>query len=126
MGSGVYLQKYIADYEMDKNSIAGVKLRPVENCTSCQFMKPEGCSVYEDRPTECRYYPVALLSSRRQDEYIDREVYAMVKEEHCLGHNEPREISVTDYRKEQGLVEYDELVRGWRQLILKKQTSAPP
>jgi uncharacterized protein len=125
MDSGVFLQKYTVPYEMDKNSIAGVKLRPVENGTACQFMRPEGCSVYEDRPTACRYYPVALLSSRRQDEYIDREAYAMVKEAHCLGHNEPREISVADYRKEQGLPEYDELARGWRQLILKKQSSGP-
>ena len=36
---------------------------------ACQFMTPEGCGVYEDRPTACRYYPVALLSMRRQDEY---------------------------------------------------------
>jgi len=125
MGSGVFLQKYTVPYEMEKNSIAGVKLRPVENGTACQFMTPEGCSVYEDRPTACRYYPIALLSSRRQDEYVDREAYAMVKEAHCLGHNEPREISVADYRKEQGLAEYDELARGWRQLILKKQSSGP-
>jgi hypothetical protein len=125
MGSGVFLQKYTVPYEMEQGSIAGVKLRPVENGTACQFMTAEGCSVYEDRPTACRYYPIALLSSRRQDEYVDREAYAMVKEEHCLGHNEPREITVGDYRKEQGLAEYDELARGWRQLILKKQSSGP-
>lgn len=88
-------------------------------------MTPEGCGVYEDRPTSCRYYPIALLSSRRQDEYIDRDAYAMVKEEHCLGHNEPRVITVGDYRKEQGRVEYDELARGWRQLILKKTIFRP-
>jgi hypothetical protein len=125
MVSGLFLQKYTVPYEMDKNSIAGVKLRPVENGTACQFMTPEGCSVYEDRPTACRYYPIALLSMRKQDEYVDTEAYALVKEEHCLGHNEPREISVADYRKEQGLSEYDELARGWRQLILKKQSSGP-
>jgi Fe-S-cluster containining protein len=125
MVSGLFLQKYTVPYEMDKNSIAGVKLRPVENGTACQFMTPEGCSVYEDRPTACRYYPVALLSMRKQDEYVDSNAYALVKEEHCLGHNEPREITVTDYRKEQGLAEYDDLARGWRQLILKKQSSGP-
>ncbi len=125
MVSGLFLQKYTVPYEIEKSSIAGVKLRPVENGTACQFMTPEGCSVYEDRPTACRYYPIALLSMRKQDEYIDREAYAMVKEEHCLGHNEPREISVADYRKEQGLADYDELARGWRQLILKKQSSGP-
>jgi hypothetical protein len=42
-------------YELDQNGIAGVKLRPVENGTACQFMNPEGCGVYGDRPTACRY-----------------------------------------------------------------------
>lgn len=125
IGSGEFLQKYTVPYEMEQNSIAGVKLRPVDNGTACQFMRPEGCSVYEDRPTACRYYPVALLSLRRQDEYIDHASYALVEEPHCLGHKEPRQISIDDYRKEQGLVEYDDLARGWRQLILKKKSSGP-
>lgn len=125
IGSGEFLKQYTVPYEMEQNSIAGVKLRPVEGGTACQFMRPEGCSVYEDRPTACRYYPVALLSLRRQDEYTDRASYALVEEPHCLGHKEPRQISVADYRKEQGLEEYDELARGWRQLILKKKSSGP-
>src|SRR5450759_306317 len=125
IGSGEFLQKYTLPYEIERDGIAGVKLRPVENGTACQFMTAEGCSVYEDRPTACRYYPVALLSLRRQDESTDRNSYALVKEEHCLGHNEPRPITVDNYRKEQGLVEYDELARGWRQLILKKKSSGP-
>lgn len=125
MGSGEFLQKYTVPYEMEQNSIAGVKLRPVVNGTACQFMTAEGCSVYEDRPTACRYYPVALLSMRRQDEYTDRDSYALVKEDHCLGHNEPRQITIDAYRKEQGVEEYDELARGWRQLILKKKSSGP-
>lgn len=125
MGSGEFLKKYTVPYEMDQSSIAGVKLRPVENGTACQFMTDEGCSVYEDRPTACRYYPVALLSLRRQDETTDRASYALVEEPHCLGHQEPRKITVDAYRKEQGLVEYDDLARGWRQLILKKKSSGP-
>ena len=123
--SGEFLKQYTVPYEMEQSSIAGVKLRPVTQGTACQFMRPEGCSVYEDRPTACRYYPVALLSLRRQDEYTDRASYALVEEPHCLGHQEPRRISVADYRKEQGLDEYDDLARGWRQLILKKKSSGP-
>ena len=125
ISSGEFLRKYTAPYEMEQSSIAGVKLRPVENGTACQFMNPEGCSVYEDRPTACRYYPVALLSLRRQDETTDRASYALVEESHCLGHQEPRQITVEAYRKEQGLEEYDDLARGWRQLILKKKSSGP-
>jgi hypothetical protein len=62
---------------------------------------------------------------RKQGEATDRDAYAMVKEPHCLGHFEPRELTIDAYRAEQGLPEYDELARGWRQLILKKKSSGP-
>lgn len=125
MSSGEFLVKYTYPYEMEKGGIAGIKLQPIEGGTACQFMTEEGCSVYADRPTACRYYPVALLSLRRQDEYTDRTSYALVKEAHCHGHFEDRKLTVDEYRKEQGLEQYDELGRGWRQLILKKKSSGP-
>lgn len=125
ISSGEFLQKYTVPYEFEPGGIAGVKLRPVENGTACQFMKPEGCDVYEDRPTACRYYPVALLSMRKQEEYTDSASYALVKEDHCKGHFEPRHLTIDEYRKDQGVEEYDELARGWRQLILKKKSSGP-
>jgi Fe-S-cluster containining protein len=120
-----FLQQYTFPYEMEPNGIAGIKFKPVENGSACQFMRPEGCDVYTDRPTACRYYPVALLSMRRSDEYTDRQSYAMVKEPHCHGHMEPRKLTIDEYRQEQGIVEYDELGRGWRQLVLKKKSSGP-
>jgi Fe-S-cluster containining protein len=120
-----FLMQYTFPYELEPNGIAGVKFKPVENGSACQFMRPEGCDVYTDRPTACRYYPVALLSMRRSDETTDRSAFALVKEPHCHGHNEPRQISIEDYRQEQGVVEYDELGRGWRQLVLKKKSSGP-
>jgi hypothetical protein len=120
-----FLVQYTFPYEMEREGIAGVKLKPVAQGTACQFMRPEGCDVYSDRPTACRYYPVALLSMRRADEYTDRQSYAFVKEPHCHGHREPRQLTIDEYRKEQGIEEYDELGRGWRQLILKKKSSGP-
>jgi hypothetical protein len=125
LGSGEFLQQFTVPYEMEKDGMAGVKLRPVEGGTACRFMTPEGCGVYADRPTACRYYPVALLSMRRQDENVDRDSYALVKEGHCLGHEEPRTLTIDEYRREQGVEEYDELARGWRQLVLKKKSSGP-
>jgi Fe-S-cluster containining protein len=120
-----FLERYTVPYEMEKDGIAGVKLRPVEGGTACRFMQSEGCGVYGDRPTACRYYPVALLALRRQDESTDRESYALIKEAHCLGHLEAQRQTIDAYRAEQGLPEYDELARGWRQLILKKKSSGP-
>jgi Fe-S-cluster containining protein len=125
VSSGEFLQQYTVPYELEPGGIAGVKLRPVENGTSCRFMTEAGCSVYQDRPTACRYYPVALLAMRKQGECTDTRSYALVKEAHCLGHNEPRELTIDDYRREQGVEEYDDLAHGWRQLILKKKSSGP-
>jgi len=125
MSSGDFLREYTVPYELEKDGLAGVKFKSIDNGTACRFMTEAGCSVYEDRPTACRYYPVALLSMRRQDEFVDRSSYALVKESHCLGHNEAREITINQYRAEQGLDEYDDLARGWRQLILKKKSSGP-
>lgn len=125
MSSTEFLREYTFPYEFEKDGLAGVKFKPVEGGSACRFMTDAGCSVYEDRPTACRYYPVALLSMRRQDEFTDTQSYALVKEEHCLGHNDARELSIDEYRAEQGLEQYDELARGWRQLILKKKSSGP-
>jgi len=125
LSTSEFLARFTVPYELEKDGIAGVKLKPVDGGTACRYMVPEGCSIYSDRPTACRYYPVALLSMRKQDESVDRQAYALVEEPHCLGHREPREISIADYRKEQGLPEYDELARGWRQLVLKKKSCGP-
>jgi len=125
LSSGDFLKQYTVPYEMDQDGMPGVKLRPVEGGTACQFMKPEGCGVYQDRPTACRYYPVALLSLRNQEEFTDRTSYALVQEPHCLGHQEPRKLSIDDYRKEQGVDIYDEKGRGWRQLVLKRKSAGP-
>ena len=123
MTSGDFLRQYTHPYEMEQDGIAGVKFMPVEGGAACQFMTEAGCSVYEDRPTACRYYPVALISMRKQNEYTDSDSYALVKEAHCLGHNEDRPVTIAEYRMEQGLGEYDTLGRGWRQLVLKKKSS---
>lgn len=125
LSSGDFLLQYTYPYEMEKDGMAGVKLKPVEQGSACQFMSEEGCTVYEDRPTACRYYPVGLVSMRKQDEYTDQQSYALVEEPHCKGHQESRGLTIDEYRQEQGLEDYDKLSRGWRQLILKKKSSGP-
>src|SRR4030067_332456 len=125
MSSGRFLNQYSVPFEMDKDGMPGVKLKPVEGGTACQFMTPEGCGVYEDRPTACRYYPVALLTMRRSDEYVDRIAYAMVKEPHCLGHFEDKTQTIEQYRAEQGVAEYDEKAHAWRQLVVKRKSAGP-
>ncbi len=126
MTSGEFLKQHTVPFEMDAHGLPGVKMRTTEGEPVCLFMDEEkGCTVYEDRPSACRYYPMALLAQRKQDEYHDEQHYAIVKEDHCMGHREEREITVQQYREEQGVIDYDELNRGYLQLILKKKSAGP-
>jgi Fe-S-cluster containining protein len=120
-----FLRQYTEPFEFGRGSVGGVKYKPKEGTNECQFVTEEGCSVYEDRPTACRYYPVGLLSTRRQDENFDRASYALVQEDHCHGHFEDRKLTIDEYREEQGLEDYDEHGRAWRQLILKVKSAGP-
>ena len=126
IASADFLQRYTVPYEMEKDGIAGVKLRPVEGGTACQFMKPEGCGVYEDRPTACRYYPVALLSMRTAGRVRPTATPTRWSRSRTASATRSRaRMTIDEYRAEQGLPEYDELARGWRQLILKKKSLGP-
>jgi hypothetical protein len=123
--SNEFLATYTVPYEMDNQGMPGVKIRTADANPACPFLRPEGCSVYEDRPSACRYYALGLLAMRQQGSPTDENAYFLVKEEHCLGHQEPRTISIRDYRNEQGVDLYDEMNHEWRQIVLKKRSAGP-
>ncbi len=119
------LAAYTVPFEMDGDGLPGVKLRTEDDTPRCLFLTDEGCGIYADRPTACRYYPVGMLSLRKTGSPVDEQSYALVREAHCLGHQEPREVTIADYRKEQEVEACDTHARGWRQLILKKKSTGP-
>ena len=124
ISSSDFLNDYTVPFEIDSHNMPGIKLRTT-NDGACLFMKEEGCSVYEDRPTACRYYPSGLLSMRALGQNEDERHFLLIKEEHCKGHEEDREITINDYRKEQKVEEFDELNRDWYRIILKKKSTGP-
>lgn len=125
MDSAEFLKKHTVPFQLDADGVPGIKMR-TDDDGACLFLDGEnGCSVYEDRPTVCRYYPVALLNMRAKDTYTSEQQYSLIQEDHCKGHEEPREITLRDYRKEQGVSEYDEYNKDWYELILKKKSGGP-
>jgi Fe-S-cluster containining protein len=123
--SAEFIRQYAVPFQMDSDGLPGLKLRTDDSGACLQLAGNEGCGVYEDRPTVCRYYPVALLALREKGASEAEERYSLVKEEHCKGHDEDREITVADYRAEQGCEQFDELNREWYQLMLKKKSAGP-
>lgn len=122
--SGEFLENHTVPFEMDADKVPGVKMR-TDDAGACLFMTDEGCSVYEDRPTSCRYYPLGHLAMRSKDSPDDEAQYVLVRETHCKGHEEDRTIRIKDYLVEQDIPMYREMNREWLQLVLKKKSAGP-
>lgn len=120
-----FLARYTSRFDMDAHGMPGVKLNPKPGTSECPFLADGGCSVYQDRPSACRYYALGTVSMRKTGESQEQDFYFLVKEEHCLGHNEPTTQTIGEYRAQQGVDIYDELNKGWRQAVLKKRSCGP-
>jgi len=125
MTSSEFVARHTVPFEMDGHGMPGLKLATRPGTTECRFLTGEGCSVYEDRPAACRYYALGAMGMRQTGGDRVEDVYFMVKEPHCLGHLEPRTLTVREYRHEQGVEIYDELNREWRDIVIKKRSSGP-
>jgi uncharacterized protein len=120
-----FIDTYTRDCELDGHGMPGLKLGHRKDSQSCVFLTPEGCGVYTDRPAACRYYALGHMALRKKDSPTDEEAYFVVKEPHCLGHEEPQTQTIAEYRAEQGVDAYDEANREWRRIVLKKRSSGP-
>lgn len=125
LSSREWLDRDTRDFQMDGHGMPGLKLKTKEGTSECIYLTPEGCSVYEDRPSACRYYALGLLAMRKKDAPAEEDSYFVVKEGHCLGHEEPKAQTVREYRKDQGLEPYDAANREWRRIVLKKRSGGP-
>lgn len=125
MTSDEFLENYTYTKVEEKPSLPFVYLRMNNNePKSCPFVTPEGCSIYADRPANCRYYPVGqgTLKKAVDGKVLDEEFYFMVKEEHCKGFQESDEWTISQWREDQGVDRYDELNREWKGILLGKNT----
>ena len=100
--------------------VAKLRMEGDDGKGPCVFMdEEEGCTVYEHRPLNCRYYPLGMATVKMKEMKEAEDFYFLVREKHCKGHEEDREISVDEFREEQGTVEYDKKNRGWIEILMK-------
>jgi Fe-S-cluster containining protein len=98
MSSYEFLATRTTRFDMDAHGVPGVKLGTQKGSSACQFLTKDGCSVYPDRATACRYYALGTVSMRK----------------------------VREYREVQGVDRYDEVNKEWRQIVLKNALVARP
>lgn len=125
MLSGDFLQRYTYTRIDEKTSHPFVFLTMHEDADKkCPFVSAEGCTVYSDRPANCRYYPVGQASLKKRDETANQvateEFYFFVREEHCLGFKEKDEWTIRSWRDDQGVDVYDDMNRGWKEILFRR------
>ena len=99
-----------------------LKMRPMKN-GAVPFVTPDGCTVYEDRPNNCRYYPIGMATLRKKEaEGGKDEFYFMTKEDHCKGFEEDKDWTIAEWRKDQEADLYDDINRGWMDILIKKKS----
>jgi len=127
--SSEFLAVYTTPNLLEKTDLPVVTLRMLDDeRNSCPFVKDvEGCIVYEDRPTICRYYPVGFgaLSHKMQEknEKDGNNFFFLIQEEMCKGHLEDNVMTVGEWREDQGINERDKINAGWMDLVVRKQTT---
>ncbi len=81
-----FLERYAALFIGEATGLPVVSLRfSSARGKKCPFVTPQGCSVYEARPTSCRLYPVARAIQRSRKDGSISEHFALIKEPHCKG-----------------------------------------
>lgn len=123
--SSAVLKDHTVPFTMDSDGMPGIKLRTTDE-GACLFMDEEaGCTIYENRPTSCRYYPLGNLSMKKANQAHENQHFVLIKESHCKGHDEDRILNIQDYRTEQKVETYDQHNIEYFQLILKKKSMGP-
>ncbi|MCP4692814.1 MAG: YkgJ family cysteine cluster protein [Desulfobacterales bacterium] len=126
ISSDEFLKVYTEPQLLEKTDLPMVTLRLLDDeQESCPFVKDEGCIVYEDRPSTCRYYPLGVGSLAHKEDADDEDFFFFVNEPHCLGFEEKKEWKVKDWRKDQGVDIHDEINAEWTDLVVRKRSFPP-
>jgi Fe-S-cluster containining protein len=125
LSSSEFVARHTVAFEMDHDGLPGLNLLTKPGTRECVFLADEGCAVYQDRPAACRYYALGNIAVRPKDSKVVEDVFFLVKEPHCRGHEERRKQTVRDYRRAQGVDKHDDANREWRDVIIKKRSGGP-
>lgn len=118
-----FLMQYTVPRSIDGTPlpITVIKMRD-DDIKSCPFNTPEGCTVYSDRPVTCRYYPIGMAIMKHYEHPTGEDFFIKIKEDHCLGHNEPFEWTIDEWRADQEADLYDEMNKDWMEVVLKAKS----
>ncbi|HBI16036.1 MAG TPA: zinc/iron-chelating domain-containing protein [Desulfobulbaceae bacterium] len=125
---GIPAHEFITEYTeptyLEKTDMPGVQIKLREDTKGCPFVTPQGCTVYSDRPSACRYYPVGMADFHEGgiENAGEEKFFFIVKEPHCKGFEEDKEWTIREWRADQGVDIRDEMNKEWLRLIMRRKS----
>jgi Fe-S-cluster containining protein len=118
-----FLLRFTTPMLIEKTDMPGVKIHLDEN-GRCPFVTDEGCTIYPERPSACRYYPVGMANFHEggQEGVDSEQFFFLVKEPHCKGHEEDKTWTIREWRVDQGVDLCDEMNREWLELVMRRKS----
>ena len=83
---------------------------------TCPFLTETGCSIYEDRPSACRTYPLERAVDRNMATVGAKEFYFMTNHPYCKGHAEEKAWNVKEWLRDQNLLYYNMMDDLWAEI----------
>ncbi len=119
-----FITEYTEPTYLEKTDMPGVQIKLAGEKNGCPFVTPEGCTVYPDRPSACRYYPVGMADFHEggTDDAAEDKFFFLVKEPHCKGHEEPKRWTIREWRADQGVDLRDEMNKEWLRLVMRRKS----
>lgn len=112
--SDEFLDKYTFSAVRDNPYFPSVMLKMAEHPEKpCPFLLQDGCSIYEDRPSSCRTYPLERAVARGATQGRREDLHFLKHAPHCLGHQEEREWTVEEWIADQQVKPYNEMNELW-------------
>ena len=123
-----FLERYTTRHIGPGSGLPIVTLKPNDaGRLTCPFVSEKGCRVYSDRPASCRTYPLVRAISRCRESGRITERFMLLKEPHCLGHNESQKQTVRQWIEGQKIETYNSINDKMMQIIhLKNQVLPGP
>lgn len=116
MDSEEFLRRHTTLCQGDNPFFPTVKLKLKDEGKECPFLETSGCTVYHDRPSACRTYPLERAVDRTNLHGIPEEYYFLTDHVYCLGHKEEKRFNVKSWTRNQKVFEFNVLNDYWAEI----------
>lgn len=113
--SDQFLEQYVTVVRGPNPSFPSLTMK-MTMMNACPFLGPAGCTVYENRPSACRMYPLERAVDRTASKGRADEFYFLTSHDYCKGHAEAKKWTVKEWLRDQNLLIHNSQADRWAEM----------